>query len=242
MIPAIQDGAKPCEQVYSRTRCQAMVDVGAAEVSRNRGDVVATVIVPDPPPQGGGGLTLGGGPPIRVRIAFSDGTTHDASMCGLLSIAPACSNEQQLQAWSVVRSGYTDVPCAGAAPDGCATPHPTLEPSAAAAASPLVLDAVSIPLDKLGRYEIVLGEGSLPNGIVTESAFQFVEAWPEDVALRDGAARMEIRSLEPDGKPFEIYYMHGWRPGVERIQAVLTFDVLWFAPGATLEIRNVVVR
>ena len=53
---------------------------------------------------------------------------------------------------------------------------------------------------------------------------------------------IELRSLEPDGKPFQNYYDHGWRPGVERVEAILVFDVLWFEKGAILDIRDVVVR
>jgi len=52
---------------------------------------------------------------------------------------------------------------------------------------------------------------------------------------------LEVRSLEPDGKPFENMYVHGWRDGVERVRAIVRFDVLWFRPGATLELRNVSV-
>jgi hypothetical protein len=35
--------------------------------------------------------------------------------------------------------------------------------------------------------------------------------------------------------------VHGWRKGVERVRAILRFDVLWFRPGATLELRDVSV-
>ena len=66
--------------------------------------------------------------------------------------------------------------------------------------------------------------------------------WPDDVALTDGQAFIQIRSLEPGGKPFENYYTHGWRPGVERVEAFLVFNVLWAAPGAKLSIADVVVR
>jgi len=89
---------------------------------------------------------------------------------------------------------------------------------------------------------VVVGEGSLANGVWTAGTFRFVDTWPADLALRDAIVLLELRSLEGDGKPFDNYYLHGWRAGVERVRAVLRFDVLWFKPGATLEIRNVVVR
>ena len=55
-------------------------------------------------------------------------------------------------------------------------------------------------------------------------------------------AQINLRSLEPDGKPFQNYYDHGWRPGVERVEAVLVFDVLWFEKGAVLAIHDIEVR
>jgi hypothetical protein len=82
----------------------------------------------------------------------------------------------------------------------------------------------------------------LPNGVLTEASFAFADRWPADVALTDGQAFIELRSLEPNGKPFENYYTHGWHPGIERVEAVLKFNVLWAAPGAKLSIRDVVVR
>ena len=241
MLSAIQqDAPTPCDQLFSHDQCLAMIDVAAAEVSKNRGDVAAVAIVPDPPPEG---MTLGGAWPITVRIALKDGSTHDSRMCGGVSIDPACKAEPHLQPRSVI-AAYTDVPC-GADPDrpeDCATRPPSPAPIVIAQAKPIELGTLTIPIDHLGAYEVPLGEGSLPNGILSQASFEFAEAWPEDLALEDGRAELGLKSLEPDGKPFDNLYAHGWRPGVERVQATLTFHVQWFAPGATLEIRNVVVR
>ena len=67
--------------------------------------------------------------------------------------------------------------------------------------------------------------------------------WAVDVTFRRGRRpHVEIRSLEPDGKPFHNVYEHGWRDGLERVEAVLVFDVKRFDPGATVEVRDVVVR
>jgi len=232
---------QPCLAVYDIARCQAMTDAAAAEVGKNRDDVTAVAIVPDPPPEG---TTLGGAWPIRVRISLSDGQTHDARLCGGVSLAAACSEDPRLEARSVVGGGYHDHPC-GVDPDdpsACAPPLPTIDPAATEAAQPISIDHVSIRIDRLGEQGIAIGEGSLPNGIWTAGEFRFADPWPEDLALRDATVVLEVRSLERDGKPFDNYYLHGWRAGVERVRAVLRFDVLWFRPGATLEIRNVVVR
>jgi hypothetical protein len=239
LLPDLAQGPRSCFEVYPKNRCMAMMDVVAGEVARNRGDVTAIAIVPDPPPDG---ASLGGAWPIKVRLGFTDGTTHDARLCGGLAVAAACMDDPRLSASSMVGGGYTDVPCAGEPPDGCATPHPSIEPGAAATAEALVIEGRTIAIDHVGPYAVVLGEASLPNGILTESMFEFDEAWPADVALAEALAFLEIRSLEPDGRPFDNYYTHGWRQGVERIEAVLRFDVLWFEPEADLGIRNVVVR
>lgn len=236
---------QPCGQVYSTHRCLAMTDEAAAEAGRTRDDVTATVIVPDPPPENGGFRTVGGAPSINVRLIFTDGTTSDARMCGGISRASACMDDPHLEARSSVGEGggYKDVPCPdGSPPHSCGTPLPTLQAAAAAAARPLSIARFAIPIDHLGAYEVSLGEASLANGVATLASFAFMNDWPLDVSLEGGVAQIGLRSLEPDGKPFQNYYDHGWRPGVERVEAVLVFDVLWFEKGAVLGLRDVVVR
>jgi hypothetical protein len=243
MFEAIQEGAaegpRPCVEVYSQPRCLAMVDQAAAEISKTRADVTAATIIPDPPPEG---VSLGGAHPILLRISLTDGSTHDARMCGGLPMGAACTDDPRLDARSVTSGGYRDVPCTGEAPDGCPTPFPSFEPDALEAATPLTLQERVIAIEHDGRHEVSLGTASLPNGILTEASFSFAEGWPDDVALADALGRLEIRSLEPDGKPFDNYYTHGWRQGIERVEAFLIFDVLWFRPGADLSVRDVVVR
>jgi hypothetical protein len=62
---------KPCAVVYSVARCDAMTDIVAADIDKNRDDVTAVAIVPDAPP---GGVHLSAGWHIRVRIALRDGS------------------------------------------------------------------------------------------------------------------------------------------------------------------------
>ena len=236
---AIEQAPKPCVEVFSQARCLAMIDQAAAEVSKTRADVAAVAIVPDPPPEG---VTLGGAWHILVRVAFADGTSHDARMCGGLPSGPACMDDPRLSAASITAGGYRDVPCAGEPPDGCPTPFPSFEPEALEAAKPLTVAEVTIPIGHVGPYEVSLGKGSLPNGVLTEASFAFAVPWPSDIALTNGEAFIQVRSLEPGGKPFENYYTHGWHPGIERVEAFLIFNVVWTGPGAELGIRDVVVR
>lgn len=243
MFEAIQEEAaarpRPCVEVYSRSRCLAMVDQAAAEISKTRADVTIATIIPDPPPEG---ATLGGAHPIRLRITLVDGSTHDARMCGGLAMGAACTDDSRLDARSLTAGGYRDVPCSGEAPDGCPTPFPSSEPDVLDAATPLTVAERTIAIEHDGRHEVSLGTASLPNGILTDASFAFEAGWPDDVALAGAFGWIEVRSLEADRKPFDNYYLHGWREGIERVEAFVVFDVLWFAPGADLSIRDVVVR
>jgi hypothetical protein len=245
MVADVPAAPRPCNEVYAAQRCLAMTDMAAAEAGRTRDDVTGVVIVPEPPPPDGMLVARGGAAPINVRVTFADGSIHDAMMCGGLPSGPACTDDPHLEAGSVFArgGGYMDVPCPDPRPpEGCGTPLPTFEATAVAAARPLSVARFPIPIDHVGEYEVSLGQASLPNGVASEASFRFADDWPLDVSLKDGVGQIELRSLEPDGKPFQNYYDHGWRPGVERVEAVLFFDVLWFKPGAVLAIRDVVVR
>lgn len=235
---------QPCDQLYSAQLCLAMTDEAASRSGRTRDDVTAIAIVQFPTTQDGVLITRSGGG-FNARLTFTDGTTRDEPMCVGVGSGAACMDVPRLEARTSVGDGggYHDVPCPdNASPGSCGKPLPTFEPAAVAAARPLSVAWFPIPIDHAGLYEVPLGEALLPNGIVSTASFAFVEDWADDVSLKDGVASIRLRSLEPDGKPFQNYYEHGWRPGVERVEAVLAFDVLWFERGALLDIRDVVVR
>jgi hypothetical protein len=236
---------QPCGEVYGAQRCLAMTDEAASRSHRTRDDVTAIDIVHFPTRDQNGALITRSGGGFFARLTFTDGTTRDEPMCGGIPSGPACMDEPRLEARSVLGDGggYHDVPCPdGSPPETCGTPLPTLQPSAVVDARPLAITRLKIPIDHVGAYEVPLGKVSFPNGIATAASFEFADPWPLDVSLREGLAHIGLRSLEPDGKPFQNYFDHGWRPGVERAQAVLIFDVLWFKKGAVLDIRDVVVR
>lgn len=238
-----------CAGVYDAARCALILDVVAQEAGVPRDEVIAILIVPEPTPevQLDGTVILqtrSGGPPLVVDAQLADGTVTRTSRCGGISAAhvPVCMEQPRLQASSVTLGGYRDVPCFDEDGQVCATPQPPIDPTAAAAAEPIAIDRVDIPIDHDGAYEIRLGAGSLPNGILTEASFAFVDDWPDGVVILSGGALLDVRSLEPDGKPFDNYYLHGWREGAERVEAVLVFEVARFEPGAVLSIEDVVVR
>jgi hypothetical protein len=235
---------QPCAQVYSAQRCLAMIDEAASRSGRTRDDVTAIDIVYLPTTRDGVLITRSGSG-FNVRLTLTDGTTREAPMCGGVAGGPACTDTQQLEARSSVADGggYHDVPCPdGSPPHSCGTPLPTLQPAAVADARPLSVGRFEIPIDHLGAYEVPIGEASLANGVVTSASFAFVDDWPLDASLKDGVAQIELRSLEPHGKPFQNYYDNGWRRGIEHVEAILVFQVLWFKKGAALAIRDIVVR
>ncbi|MEO8470370.1 MAG: hypothetical protein ABI573_11975 [Chloroflexota bacterium] len=142
---------------------------------------------------------------------------------------------------SPISGGYHDVPCLTPAPQGpCATALPTIEPSALSASRPLTISSVEIPIDHVGAYSINLGEATLPNGILTAASAEVTSAPTDPLVSYDGYD-LVIMSLD-GGPPFENYYAHGWRPGVEHVRVTLNFTVLLFQPGAVINVAAVDVH
>ena len=141
---------------------------------------------------------------------------------------------------SPISGGYHDVPCTGEGPVGCATALPTIEPSAFSASRPLSINSIGIPIDHVGTYSIDLGEATLPNGILTAASAEVTSSPTDPLVSYDGYA-LNITSLD-GGPPFENYYLHGWRLGVEHVRVTLSFTVLSFQPGAAVVVANVDVH
>ncbi|HEX6869438.1 MAG TPA: hypothetical protein VF119_11565 [Candidatus Limnocylindrales bacterium] len=233
---------RPCGALHPERRCLAMADRALEGTARRRVEIAAILIVPDPP--GAGDVAVLSARPITVRLVFHDGTSRDARMCGGLPDGPACFDEAPdwVKHLSFLGSGYSDIACAGEPPEGCPSPIPGIDPEAAAAAEPIIVPAMDIPIERTGQHAIALGRGSLPNGVISEASLVLPDPWPDDATFAEFGTSLLIRSLEPDGRPFINKYEHGWREGVERIEAVIVFDVRRFDPGAVLRVEDVVVR
>lgn len=242
-LSGLATGSAPCADRFSTDRCEAMVDRVAHDLGVEHARIAGLDLLPEPTRDPTQGATLGGpGFAIPVRVHFVDGSTQDMEIgCFSGLFEPECMDEPAVRPASVTTDGYRDVPCAG---DGttCATPHPEIDPAAAAAARPIFIERELVPIDRVGRYEVVIGSGSLPNGILTEASFRLDDPWPDGIGIVGGLVLLDVRSVEPDGRPFDNYYLHGWREGVERVEVVLEFDVGRFAPGGVLSIADVVVR
>jgi hypothetical protein len=242
IAPAAPRMPRSCEAVYSVDRCDAMLTAAAESLGVPDDAVTAIEIAPEPTPRSDGILeTLGGARPIVV-MAHVDGRVEEVLMCGGAPSGPACRDVPALGIGSPIGAGYSDVPCAGEGPEACATPLPSQDPAALAAAEALRIDRTVIRVRGIGRHEVVLGEATLANGVLTVAQADLADPWPDSVRVSSEGFLLEIRSLE-DGRPaFDNEYLHGWWPGTERVEVVLVFEARRAEPGATIEIRNLVVR
>ncbi len=238
LLPTAAAPPTPCAQVLIAVRCLVMTDTAALNLGLKREDIMAIDILPDPPPPDGVLVTRSGGPDIDVRVTLVDGSARETQM-GCVGVAedwnPACQADPHVTIRSII-DGYRDVPAGS-------SPVPKAAADALTNAEALRMSSLDIPIDHVGRYEVSIGEARLPNGILTVAEFALAERWPAHLTIIDmGGVMLEIRSLEPDGKPFQNYYLHGWRRGTERVEAVLVFNVFRFDPGARLAIRDVLVQ
>jgi hypothetical protein len=194
-------------------------------------------------------ITFGGPNVATVVFVMADGTTytHDVRCGGISIYSLVCTDRPEILVTSPFGrgGGYTDTPC-GAVPGGepgsaCATPMPTIDPGAAAKAVPLEIASRDYPITATGHLEIVVGRATLPNGILSDARFDLADPFTRAFTV-EGGIRLEVRSLDPSRPPFENVHEHGWYPGTEDVEVVLVLDVVSFTPGATLQVRDLVVR
>ena len=230
----------------SARRCQAIVDTLAAGLKVKPTDATSIELLGDP--------GCGGGPGdlcirstsfvVRVRFHMPDGSApEDSVFCGVggqYSILCTESPEVRVAA-DLMHNGYVDLPCAGKPPKGCASPVPTIDPAAATDARPLLVEAVDIPLHRVGEYSVDLGNATLANGILSDASFTLADVHPTTWSTTGDGVRLVIESVD-GGLPFWNIYEHGWRPGVEHVVVKAVFEITETEPGAVMQIRDVVVR
>jgi len=180
---------------------------------------------------------------VRVRVHDGPETLGEASVfCGIGSDAWwACTETPVIATRTPTSNGYRDVPCSGEDAEVCATPVPTARPDAIAAAVPLRVEGLAVPIDRVGAHEVVVGDAVLPNGILGEATLDIAPSAPSRLVIAPDGAVLGVQSLE-GGPPFDNAYEHGWRSGTERVRVTLSFTVEEFGPGATLDVQRIVVR
>jgi hypothetical protein len=222
---------------FELARCEAIV-ARALATSGVDPDSVASVDVlerarDDP-------VRLGGYMLARVRLHLSDGSEHlEEVWCTGIGMPDdrVCAADPVI----FVGAGLSyDVPCTGPAPGACATLPPTPRPEVVAIARPLEVAALDVPLDRTGLYEIPVGDAGLPDGALTEASLRLAQPRPTTFWIM-GGVRLEVRPQVPGRPPIGNIHRDPF-PGVEPVEAVLVFEVTEVSPGATLEVRDIVVR
>jgi hypothetical protein len=134
-----------------------------------------------------------------------------------------------------------DVPCTGEPPEGCPS-RIVPDPAAVAAARPLEIATLDVPIVGIGHQEVELGEVGLPNGYVTQLAATIVNDQPADFWVEDGEIHLELRPADPARPPFGNVYQRPLVDGVETASVWLEFDVSEASPGAVLHLADIVAE
>jgi hypothetical protein len=171
----------------------------------------------------------------RMRVHLAEGGVIEQSkFCSIeANYSFLCTEHPEIRVGGSTFGGYWDT--TGATP-------PPLDPAAVAAAKPLRVDALDIPIDHVGHYEVSVGRAIIPMGILTRGIFTLANPRPTDLATTEDGVILRILSTTPGAKPFLNLYDHGWHDGTEEVAVDLVFDILEFQRGATLQIRGLVVE
>ncbi|HEY0444800.1 MAG TPA: hypothetical protein VGC90_11315 [Candidatus Limnocylindrales bacterium] len=223
--------ARQCAAIVARARAET--SIGARVVTGVR------VLAPAPDNQ----TRLGGFVLARVRFDYVDGTADTAEVGCKTSLGDdlACDADPQIQVFAGIDH---DVPCTTEAPNGdpagCATLPPRPNNAAIAAARPLRVAALDVPLSRTGSYEIEVGRASLPNGYLSRREFGLADLRPTTFWI-SGGIDLDVRPLIPGRPPIRSIYRDGFN-GPEPVDVFLVFDVSETTPGAVLQIRDLVVE
>ena len=234
------DGAYPqaCAGLgFSDVKCRAIVSRAAKQAGIEPAQVASARFVAretDP------GVKLGGLRIAVVALTLADGRerVEEVWCTGISGDADrVCRENAQI---GITGGVDRDVPCAGEAPVGCATPPPTPRPASVKAAIPLDLASLDISLGHVGSYEILLGEAGLPDGALSERRASLADTRPTTFWI-DEYIRLEVRPTEPGRPPVGSIYRDPY-DGVEPVRVFLVFEVVETSPGAVLQVRDILVR
>jgi hypothetical protein len=220
---------------FPERQCRAIVAQAAVQAGIEQSEVVsARFLAREPDVTLGGsriavvGLTLAGGEE-RVEEVWCTGISDPDDR--------VCVGDAQIGIGGGIDR---DVPCTGEPPAGCATLPPTPGPASVAAARPLEVAMLDIPLDRVGRYEVLVGEVGLPDGYLSERRAALADTRPTEFWIHQGI-RIEVRPNEAGRPPIGSIYRDPY-DGVEPATVFLVFEVVETSPGAVLEVRDILVR
>jgi len=220
---------------FDERRCAAIVARAREAAGIAESDVLAAEFVPD-----GGRSELGGYRLATVRLALRDGTDRTQEIWCVGITVPddlVCHDDPAITIGGGVDQ---DVPCTGEPPAGCATLPPSPRADVVARAQPLIVPALDVPLDRVGGYEIRVGEAGLPDGALSDRSARLVDPRPVSYWI-EGGVRIDVRPALADRPPVGSVYRDP-HDGVEPVVVYLVFEVTDVSPGAVLQIRDIVVR
>jgi len=135
-----------------------------------------------------------------------------------------------------------DVPCvaSSAGTMRCATPLPPLTDQDRAAARPLLVEGLRVPLDHVGRYRIPVGEAVLARGVIEVLSLTLANA--SDGSYTAPLFSLELQDAATGSALPRNMYGKGVVDGSQHVEVFLTFDLQAFAPGAALQVSRIEVR
>jgi hypothetical protein len=222
---------------FSARRCSAIVARARDGAAPSLDGGVASVGLLGPAADS---TNLGHHQVARVVFGLRDGTTVvQPVVCVGVPAGPddAVCQEPRLAVRSVVSH---DVPCSGDAPAGCPS-QIVPDPVAAAAAHPLRLSTLDVPIEGTGRHEVEVGAVGLPNGYVTRIDATVVNDQPADFWI-SGGILLDLRPSDATRPPFGSVYLRPLVAGAEQATLWLVFDVTEASPGAVLHLADIVVQ
>ena len=135
-----------------------------------------------------------------------------------------------------------DVPCVEdeKGVQACATPLPALTATERGTSSPLIMDNMTIKLDRLGPHRVLVGQAILARGVIQVMALELGNA-------KSGAYLAPVFLLElEDASTHEVLprniYEKGMSAGPQRVDVYLTFDLQSYGDGASVEVSHIEVR
>ncbi len=186
-----------------------------------------------------------------IAVVIGLGAAASVFLGGQVSQQLRAAPHEYLQMPSL---GGADVACSttdpAGNPTGCIvpTPLPTYEPAALAASAPLKVGSLDVPLT-VGPKSIYVGQATIANGVLHQATFTLagipdgvVGVAPTGFTVAD-AITLDVRPANSKLPPFTGGpYARGWHSGTEVVNVYLVLDVTSVQPGATLEVRNLVVQ
>ena len=219
---------------FPERQCKA---IAASAVDRADADPEEIAEIWLLPFETGSEANLGGRQIARVEVKLVDGrgVTHDV-WCGI-SFSPVCDPNAELHRVLGDRSRRamqrrTTGRLRHAATD-CRRPRRSRTPSA------LEVEALDIPIDKEGRYEVEVGRATLPNGYLTERSMSVVDRRP--TGFWADSVRLEVHPDDPDRPPVGSIYREPF-DGPEPVTVLVVVEVTEFEEPSTLQLRDIVVR